>query len=252
MQLVHQIPGTTFSNIDERGKYPSEKNAILTMRELEHWLTIAITEYYHQKIHSGISMPPIEKYKLGVLGDETNKGCGYLPKIHNKKTFLIDFLPIERRTLQRHGFILDHIIYYSNCLSPMIANRKKLGSFLIRRDPRDISHIYVFDADTQSYLEIPYRNLARPTVTLWGHRQALNYLRAKGIEKKDEGIIFQAIEKMREITRESTKTSKSARRQHQRLQNIQNSVASSQTALQTDEEDSMSTLVIPFEDIEIW
>ena len=99
------------------------------------------------------------------------------------KAFLIDFLPIERRTLQRHGFMLDHITYYSNALSPMIANRKKYGPFIIRRDPRDISHIYILDPESHSYLEIPYRMLSRPTVTLWEHRQALNFLREKGIEK---------------------------------------------------------------------
>jgi putative transposase len=145
MQLIHQLPGTTFSNIVERGDYPSEKKATLTLAELEHWLTIAITDYYHQKIHAGLSLPPIEKYKIGILGDENHKGCGYFPRIQNKKAFLIDFLPIERRTLQRHGFRLDHITYYSNALSPMISNRETYGQFIIRRDPRDISQIYILD-----------------------------------------------------------------------------------------------------------
>lgn len=126
MQLIHQLPGTTFSNVAERGDYPSEKKAVLTLAELEHWLTIAITDYYHQKIHSGISLPPIEKYKIGILGDENNKGCGYFPRIQNKKSFLIDFLPIERHTLQRHGFMLDHITYYSNALSQYVFKHKLL------------------------------------------------------------------------------------------------------------------------------
>lgn len=136
MHLVHQLPGTTFSNIAERGDYPSEQKASLTLKELEHWLTIAITEYYHQKIHSGLGIPPIEKYKYGILGDDTHRGRGSLPRIQNKNAFLIDFLPIERRTLQRHGFMLDHISYYTNALSPLIADRKKFNKFIIRRDPR--------------------------------------------------------------------------------------------------------------------
>ena len=254
MQLIHQLPGTTFSNIVERGDYQSEKKAVLTMSELEHWLTIAITDYYHQKIHSGITMPPIEKYKLGILGDEKNKGCGYLPRIHNKKAFLIDFLPIERRTLQRHGFMLDHITYYSNSLSPMIANQKKNGSFLIRRDPRDISRIYVLDTDNQTYLEIPYRTISRPTITLWEHRQALSYLREKGIEKKDEDLIFKAVDKMREITKEATKNSKLARRRHERIQYAQEVTRSHENTDQKNEdlEDAEKISAVPFEDIEIW
>ncbi len=253
MQLIHQLPGTTFSNTMERGDYPSEKKAILTLAELEHWFTIAITDYYHQKIHSGIHLPPIEKYKTGILGDEHHKGCGYFPRIQNKKAFLIDFLPIERRTLQRHGFMLDHITYYSNALSPLIADRKKYGPFIIRRDPRDMSRIYILDPESRAYLEIPYRTLSRPTVTLWEHRQAITFLREKGIEKTDEALIFQAIDKLREITQEATLQSKSARRRHERTQQAQTGVVPPQALAQEEIlKNESESVVQPFEDIELW
>src|SRR5262249_14971937 len=90
MQLVHSLPGTTFSNIQEKGDYPSEKKAVLTLSELEYWLTIAITDYYHQKVHKGIHLPPIEQYRDAILGSEGKPGVGYPPKIHNKQAFLID------------------------------------------------------------------------------------------------------------------------------------------------------------------
>lgn len=254
MQLIHQLPGTTFSNVSERGDYPSEKKAVLTLAELEKWLTVAIADYYHQKIHSGISLPPIEKYRIGILGDENHKGCGYFPRIQDKKSFLIDFLPIERRTLQRHGFILNHIIYYSNTLSPMIANRKKYGQFIIRRDPRDLSHIYILDPESHRYLEVPYRTLSRPTVTLWEHRQALNYLREKGIEKKDEALIFQAVDKLRELTKEAAKSSKAARRRQERTQHAQTTITTPDRIEQNydNSEIELTSPALPFEDIEIW
>lgn len=255
MQLVHQLPGTTFSNITEKGEYPSDKKAAMTLAELECWLTIAITDYYHQKIHSGLSMPPIEKYKCGILGDEHHKGRGNLPRIHNKHAFIIDFLPIERRTLQRHGFMLDHISYYSNALSPLIADRKKYGKFIVRRDPRDISQIYVLDPDSQEYLKIPYRTLSRPTITLWEHKQALKYLREKGQEQKDENLIFQAIEKMRSISKEAVAKSKSARRQKERTRIATESILNSEnTGVQgnlTEVTDNNNSVKI-FEDIELW
>lgn len=254
MQLIHQLPGTTFSNIAERGEYPSEQKAVLTMIELEHWLTIAITDYYHRKIHSGINFAPIEKYKMGILGNETHTGYGHFPRIENQKKFLLDFLPIERRTLQRHGFMLDHLSYYSNSLSPLIANRKKYGKFIIRRDPRDISLIYVLDPESNTYLNVPYRTLSRPTITLWEHRQALKFLREKGLEQTDESLIFQAIEKMRSITKEAMSKSKSARRSHERTQianqniNTKNNFEESNSA-----DDSTNNKPIKiFENIELW
>ena len=54
MTMAHELPGTTFSNTQERGKYKSEANAILTLRELEKWLTLAIGTYQSLKKHGSI------------------------------------------------------------------------------------------------------------------------------------------------------------------------------------------------------
>lgn len=215
MQLIHQIPGTTFSNIQEKGDYPSEKRAALTLKELEKWLGIAIVNYYHQKPHSHLSMPPVEQYRLGIVGTEGQKGRGHPPLIFDKKAFLVDFLPIERRMLRRQGFVLDHIVYFSHTLTPWIHQRG-IQQFTIRRDPRDLSRIYVLDVKTNSYLEIPYRNLARPSITLWEHRAALNRLRQYGRKSVDENLIFKAIEEMRSLVKTSSDKSKRARRNRER------------------------------------
>jgi hypothetical protein len=58
---------------------------------------------------------------------------------------LVDFLPVIRRTVTRTGFVIDHIHYYSNALKPWIVRRERLGKFVVRRDPRDLSRIWVPD-----------------------------------------------------------------------------------------------------------
>jgi hypothetical protein len=42
MGAVHLLPGTTFSNVDQKGAYDSEKRALLTLPELERWLALQI------------------------------------------------------------------------------------------------------------------------------------------------------------------------------------------------------------------
>jgi putative transposase len=84
---------------------------------------------------------------------------------------------VVRRTLQRDGITLDHITYYSNALLPWIHLRNQPTSFLIRRDPLDLSRIFVLDAEHNIYLEIPYRMLSRPSITLWEHQLARKRLR---------------------------------------------------------------------------
>jgi len=38
MGAVHLLPGSTFSNPEQRGYYDSEKSARMTLRELERWI----------------------------------------------------------------------------------------------------------------------------------------------------------------------------------------------------------------------
>lgn len=212
MGLIHGLPGTTFSNIAEKGSYDSEKKAILTLLELERWFAVAITQYYHKKVHSGLLQPPVEQYKIGILGDQHNKGRGIPAQIRDRERFLIDFLPVEYRTIQRHGFMLDKIAYYSHALSPLIADRKKQTKFLIRRDPRDLSKVYVLEPKSQEYIEVSYRTLSRPTISLCEHKMGIKFLREKGGSKVDEAAIFQAIELMRNLTKQASEKSKSARK----------------------------------------
>ena len=257
MQQVHKLPGTTFSNIQERGDYDSSGKAILTLAELEKWLTIVITSYYHNKIHASLNEPPIELYKAGILGCGGTPARGIPPRIQNKKDFLIDFLPIVKRTLQRHGFMLDHIAYYSNALQPLIEERHRYEKFIIRRDPRNLSRIFVLHPELNEYLEIPCRNLSRPAITLWEHRESLKRLREEGIKRVDETAIFRAIDEMRHLTEEAAQKSRAARRKRERAINALNKIVVRDCSEQLSESlvpENVGFQQVPqrFNDIEEW
>lgn len=252
MQQVHTLPGTTFSNIVERGEYNSDAKAILTLSELEKWLTLVIVGQYHNRVHSTLHEPPIERYKSGLLS-----GKGPKSMVQNKKGFLIDFLPIIKRSIQRHGFMVDHINYYSNALQPWIAERNKLKEkFIIRRDPRDISRIYALPPEQDTYIEIPYRTLSHPAVTLWEQRESLRYLKEQGAKKVDETAIFRTIEAMRKITEEAAANTRSARRQQARTKHVtqktQDSPNNSYFSETTQEMPPSFPAAKPFKNIEEW
>ena len=63
-QEIHTLPGTTFSNIQQRRGYDSDKQSALTLKEFEHWLTVLITKSYHHKFHSGINTTPYQRLSL--------------------------------------------------------------------------------------------------------------------------------------------------------------------------------------------
>lgn len=209
MQMIHdELPGTTFSNPGQRGEYDSEKMATLTLRELERWLALAVGTY-HGSVHNGLLQPPAARWAEAVVTRPT--------------AFLVDFLPVIRRTLTRTGFVIDHIHYYADALKPWIARRERLPAFLIRRDPRDISRIWVLEPEGQHYLEIHYRTLSHPAVTLWEQRQALAKLRQLGREQVDESALFRMIGQMREIVTTAQKATRKARRDADRRQHLKTS-----------------------------
>ncbi|WP_227689381.1 Mu transposase C-terminal domain-containing protein [Klebsiella quasipneumoniae] len=121
-----------------------------------------------------------------------------------------------RRSLQRDGITLDHITYYSNALRPWIVRRDRPGPLVIRRDPRDLSRIFVLDAEHDLYLEVPYRELTRPSITLWEHKLARKHLRQQRRAAVNEAGLFAAIDDMREIERQAIQLTRSARRNRTR------------------------------------
>ena len=209
MQRVHELPGTTFSNPAERGGYDSDRQAALTLDELTRWLALAVASY-HGTVHSTLRQTPAGAWAAGVARDGTP------PVVVDRTGFLVDFLPVLRRRITRVGFVIDHVHYFGNVLKPWIARRDRLGRFVIRRDPRDISRIWVLDPDGAAYVPVPYRNVAHPAVSVWEHRQALVRLEQRGAGQVDEHALFAMIDQMRRITDEATKTTRRTRRECER------------------------------------
>jgi len=250
MQLVHALPGTTFSNPTQRGDYDSDKTACLTLEELERWLAVAITKYYHLHPHEGMDDEiPLHRYEQGLqVLIAANKT---IPIPRDPRTFLIDFLPVVRRSLQRDGITIDHITYYSNALRPWIQIRNQPVPLLIRRDPRDLSRIFVLDAEHNVYLEVPYRMLSRPAITLWEHKLARKRLREQRRTAVDEASLFAAIDEMREIERKAETLTRTARRNRTRRQ-MHSKPDSGSTQADTPASTVDIGPVRPFEDIELW
>jgi putative transposase len=243
MKMAHELPGTTFSNTQERGKYDSEARAIFTLSELEQWLALAICTY-HESVHSGLWETPSACWKRLT---ETLK-----PKtVKNERAFLIDFLPVIRRSISRTGFVIDHIGYYADALKPWIARRKNLEKFIIRRDPRDLSRIWVLEPDSNQYLELPYRSISNPAVTLWEHKKAVEKLRERGRAQINEAELFRMIALMRKIEETAAKETKKVRRDKVRRSHLVDQV---RPILQPppDRPSSEICQVKPFRDIEEW
>ncbi|MDN3562853.1 Mu transposase C-terminal domain-containing protein [Paeniroseomonas aquatica] len=259
MGLVHGLPGTTFSDIGQRGAYDSDKAACLTLDELERWLAVAIAKYYHLRPHEGLGgQAPLRRWQEGVAALAAEGGA--IPVPRDPRAYLMDFLPVVRRTLRRDGIRLDHITYFSSALRAWIVQRDRPDPLLIRRDPRDLSRVFVLDPKDDGYLEVPTRDLSRPAISLWEHRLALRRVRARHRGKVDEAGLYAAVGEMRAMEREATRLTRSARRDRARRDAAPGLPAAPPTAAPAAAGLASTETVLepeagppqPFDDIEQW
>jgi putative transposase len=223
LKQTHQLPGTTFSNVPDKGEYDSEGNACFTFAELETWLANWFVNIYHRAFHRTINTSPLQKYESWFTGPNAHP----LPAIvADEKKLRLDFMPFEERTIQPTGVVLDGVHYYHDVLRNWIGARGSGGTrnrkFIFKRDPRDISTIYFFDPDNNEYREIPYAGRTHDSISLWELRAARRKLYEEGKRHIDEAALFEETYRNRERAREAaerTKAARSARRSLQRLSN---------------------------------
>lgn len=257
---IHALPGTTFSNIDERGEYDSEAKATMTLTELEKWLATYVTGVYHQKFRNALMMSPIKKYEQGILGTDSQPGTGLPPKMADEDKLRFDFMPFMDRTVQSYGIAFEDIHYYSDILRPFINshdpdNPKFKRKFIIRYDPRNLREIYFFHPEFKRYYAIPYKNTSHPPINIWDLKKVRRVLKEKGYAQVDENLIFETYNELRNQEEIASYKTKSARRAtqrrayHEQVEHRTSYVNDYQNS-DVDEPEQISTNIIPFDDVE--
>ncbi|PZN95068.1 MAG: plasmid replication initiator-like protein [Hyphomicrobiales bacterium] len=235
MGAVHLLPGTHFSNVQERGDYDSEGRAVMTMRELETWLALEIIAY-HADLHRGIGRPPSAAWNEAISARPPRQ-------VRDPLGFLIDFLPFEARVLRRTGIHLHNICYWSDGLAPWVGRSD--DKVLVKYDPRDLHQVFVKLGG--HYLMAPTRNPARPAITLWEQKAALRVQRARGRREIDEDTIFQTIAAQRALVDQATRDTTQTRRLRARRAHLQARPEPSASA-PADE----PVIALPHYPVEVW
>ncbi len=221
-QKLNQLDGKTFNNPQTRGSYNSEKNAIFDFEALEKWLINAIVQYHHEK-HDVLGVPPSTKWLMAVNGELDEIPYGW-PDIPNDPFSVeLSFMPYKRRTIRSQGVVWDGVYYFSDTIRHLIGayhpDTKKPKQFVIRRDPRNITQIWVYDDENKSYLRVPYADPTMRFTTIWELREAKDYLKQRGQSNYNQNMLSRAYNNMKKIEDESRKATTQARRKAQRDKN---------------------------------
>ncbi len=171
--LIHTLPGTTFSNILERGDYDSLRHACISLEGFMELLHVYLLDEYAIDWHDGVGKNggvPMKLWEESVLN-------GYIPCLHHNVNDLRYILyPGELRTVQPGGIDLEALRYQHPALAGLRSyleskeykdskrsddeqdqSRKEKEKVHVKYDPMDLSMLYVYDPrpDHEDWLPVP-------------------------------------------------------------------------------------------------
>lgn len=136
-KIMPMLPGRTFSNIIERGDYPSEERTVLTDDDLTRILTIWVVDHYHHHPHRGLpgGQSPASRWKELVEKYDVSEP----PDLHTRRVALgYEFV----RTPSKQGVVLFSNHY--DCKELMKFRRINKGKPVrLRIDPGNIGAVSV-------------------------------------------------------------------------------------------------------------
>ncbi len=171
--LIHTLPGTTFSNVVQRGDYDAAGHACISLTRFWEILHVYLLDVYAQDWHTGVRAVPAQRWAEAEAG-------GWAPALHPDATEVRILLARGAvRTIQRTG--IDHL-----CLRYQSAELDEVRRALpggtpvaIRYDPDDLGTLYVRDPQGGGgWVCAPAldQDYARG-LSLWKHRVIRDYAR---------------------------------------------------------------------------
>ncbi|MFJ1258075.1 integrase [Cupriavidus sp. CuC1] len=207
MDLIHRLPGTTFSNTRERGDYPSEKQACLTLTELEAAVTKWIVDRYHQRPHRSLNgRTPAKAWEEGEI-----KRSPRLPIDLDALECILAHRANVR--LHHYGIELDSQQYHSDALAEL---RSRVGQEA-RVDVRfrdDLGHIWVRDPIRNLFLQVPNKEKKMAGMSRDIYRAARIRVRDANGNSNDAEAIFEAYRQIMEDVDDAKRSNKLRKRRY--------------------------------------
>ncbi|THF58149.1 Mu transposase C-terminal domain-containing protein [Ollibium composti] len=135
-RLCRYFAGRAFANVVERGDYPSEQLASLTVGEFYKTVIVFIVDNYHLRPHRGLEgRTPYAKW-------EQLAKAGLPPSPSDEQLAVAFGLWRRGRTVSKHGVDFVGISYNSRQLGLLheLVGKKKVDMVV---DPEDLGHVYV-------------------------------------------------------------------------------------------------------------
>jgi putative transposase len=147
--LIHTLPGTTFSNIKQRGNYDSEAHAAIDIEVLTHVLVKWIADQYHKQPHKGLK----GRTPLEVWQESEKNTVIELPAFPRQLEAIVGI--DSTRTLFHYGLEYENLLYNSTLLQTLSLKVDGTRKLQLRAFEHDVSYIAVFHPDLKEFIDVP-------------------------------------------------------------------------------------------------
>lgn len=202
----HRQPGTTFSNILDKGDYNPQKHALASFDDFMEMAHIFMIDIYPRQHHRGIKVDKFPRHKLrdievvpALLWEKAIKEYPpTLPPHRDELQVLIG--EIKRRVIFSYGIDLDGLTYNSESLAGLRRRTPAGEQVVVKRDPDNISLIYVADEKNGLYFPVPAVNQEYTrNLTLWQHKKIKAFARQRAKDTVNIDELLRAKQVMQEI-----------------------------------------------------
>lgn len=197
--VAHGVPGTTFSNILEKGDYDAAMKATMTLSTLLEILHVWIVDYYHQRPHKTLGDTPAHAWRIDTVGLD-------IPVPANPNELKAVLGNVATRQLTHKGIEINSLFY--NSPEVQLISRR-LGTNLtvtVRYQADNLGEIHILVPDTDTYLAVPALDLEYAQgLTLWQHTVCRRYAKRKLDGRTDTTALAEAKRRITELVLEDFK-----------------------------------------------
>lgn len=184
--FCHQLPGTSFARLHQRGEYDPQKCALLTLAEFKQLFEKWVVDDYAQKIHRGIGIAPWAKWHQGL-----NARSLELPP--NLRAFKKRIGLVGERSLRQDGIVISGIRYNGEALSSILRRHGIGVKVRVLYDPEDLGEIQVWGpGDTDPVPVLALDQEYAKNLTSRQNAAIRQILREQGAASENKAAIQQA------------------------------------------------------------
>lgn len=210
-EVIHQLPGTTFSDPKQRGDYDAKGQAAVTLGNLREMVLKWIVDDYQVSVHRGIEEAPVECWKREVRSNPVS-----LPAHAGELDVLLD--DVHYATLDQRGIQFRNLRYNCRELRPLISAADRPDVCKFKVDPENLGRIRLWDFRHSSWIVVPALDPAYAEgLSLGEHNYITSHVRT-GLKKYERTTIAKLIDarewfrtQVRELNRNSKGFSKALR-----------------------------------------